>query len=80
MIENLSRLDRFRKKTHLKPIEVEEEITEVKQVFQKGQVKITDTLAAIMSRLTIMEEKQDVVAQKMAQFQYQYILQIPSSL
>ena len=31
---------------------VEDEITEVKQVFHKGQTKITDTLAAIMARLT----------------------------
>ena len=40
----------------------EDEITEVKQVFRKGQTKITDTLAAIMERLTAMEEKQDAVA------------------
>ena len=39
--------------------EVEEEITEVKQVFHKGQTKITDTLATIMERLAAIEEKQD---------------------
>ena len=39
--------------------EVEEEITEVKQVFHKGQTKITDTLVIIMERLAAIEEKQD---------------------
>ena len=47
--------------------EVEEEITVAKQVFQKGQTKITDTLAAIMRRLDAMEEKQDEVSTKLTQ-------------
>ena len=37
--------------------EMEEEITVVKQVFQKGQTKITDTLEAIMKRLEAMETR-----------------------
>ena len=49
---------------------LEEEITVVKQVFHKDQSKITDTLAAIMARLTTMEEKQDAVALKLAQNQH----------
>ena len=51
--------------------EVIEEVLDSNQDFHKGQTKITDTLSAIMARLTTMEEKQDVVAQKMAQFQTQ---------
>ncbi len=47
--------------------EVEEEITVVKQVFQKGQTKITDTLAAIMVRLEAMEKNQEAVATKLTQ-------------
>ena len=46
---------------------MEEEITVAKQVFQKGQTKITDTLAAIMRRLDAMEEKQDAVSTKLTQ-------------
>ena len=47
--------------------EMEEEITVVKQVFQKGQTKITDTLEAIMKRLEAMEIKQEAVASKLNQ-------------
>ena len=46
---------------------MEEEITVAKQVFQKGQTKITDTLATIMERLDAMEKKQDAVATKLTQ-------------
>ena len=49
--------------------EFEEEISVAKQVFQKGQTKITDTLATIMGRLTAMEEKQNAVASKLEQSQ-----------
>ena len=44
---------------------------EVKQDFHKGQTKITDTLTAIMTRLAAMEEKQNLVAQRMSQIQNQ---------
>ena len=44
---------------------------EAKQVFHKGQTKITDTLIAIMARLEAMEEKQSLVAHRMSQIQNQ---------
>ncbi len=51
--------------------EIAEDILEVKQVFHKGQTKIKDMLTAIMARLAAMEEKQNLVAQRMSQIQNQ---------
>jgi hypothetical protein len=51
--------------------EIAEDSLEVKQDFHKGQTKITDTLTAIMARLAAMEEKQNLVAQRMSQIQKQ---------